>query len=122
MLVAASLLASILGATTASADTSVSIVDAPLPIANWGYTPRTVQVMPGEWVVWSNSGGDAHSVTAVDQSFDSAEVAPSEGFSWFFDQPGTYDYYCTFHDWMKGQVVVGDGAPPAPPDETPPEA
>jgi plastocyanin len=106
----------------AAADvTSVNIVDAPRPQPKWGYAPGTQKVQAGTWVTWSNNGQDAHTVTAVDGSFDSGNLDPSEGFSWFFDQPGTFAYVCALHPWMTGKIVVGDGlAPPPPPDDVAP--
>ena len=94
-------------------DVAVNIVDAPRPQPKWGYAPTTRKIQPGTWVTWSNSGQDAHTVTAMDGSFDSGNLDPSEGFSWFFDQPGTFEYVCTLHEWMVGKIVVGDGGPPA---------
>jgi plastocyanin len=86
---------------------SVSIVDAPRVQSKWGYSPAARQVPPGTWVTWSNDGEEAHTVTAEDGSFDSGNLDPSEGFSWFFDQPDTeYEYTCTLHPWMTGAIVV----------------
>ena len=93
--------------------TSVNIVDAPRPQMRWGYAPATRTVAPGTWVTWSNNGQDAHTVTALDGSFDSDNLDPSEGFSWYFDQLGTYPYVCTLHTWMTGKIVV-TGEAPAP--------
>ncbi len=102
---------------------SVNIVDAPRPQPKWGYAPAVSKVAAGTWVTWSNNGQDPHTVTAVDGSFDSENLDPSEGFSWFFDQPGTFQYTCTLHPWMTGKVIVGDGiAPPPAPDDSPPPA
>jgi plastocyanin len=86
---------------------SVTIVDAPRPQEEWGYAPDTQAVQPGTWVTWSNDGQDAHTVTALDASFDSGTLNPSEGFSWFFDQPGTFAYLCTLHPWMTAKIIVG---------------
>lgn len=91
--------------------TSVNIVDAPRPQMKWGYAPATRVVPPGTWVTWSNNGEDAHTVTALDGSFDSGNLDPSEGFSWYFDQPGTYPYLCSWHPWMLGRVVVSGAVP-----------
>jgi len=104
--------------------TSVNIVDAPRPQPKWGYAPATRKIQAGTWVTWSNNGQDPHTVTAIDGTFDSQNLDPSEGFSWFFDQPGTYQYMCTLHPWMTGKIIVGDGlAPqPPPPDDVPPPA
>jgi plastocyanin len=93
---------------------SIDIVDD-RPIEEWGYSPGSRHVAVGTWVTWSNSGYEAHTVTAaVDGSFDSGILQPSEGFSWYFDQDGTYEYLCTLHEWMLGTVVVGSGIAPEP--------
>ena len=111
----ASALLTVTVATSTADDESISvnIVDAPRPQPKWGYAPRTQTVAPGTWVTWSNNGQDAHTVTALDGSFDSGNLDPSEGFSWYFDQPGTYVYVCALHDWMTGKIVV-TGEAPAP--------
>lgn len=106
----------------AAADmTSINIVDAPRPQPKWGFAPGTRQIEAGTWVTWSNSGQDAHTVTAVDGGFDSGNLDPSEGFSWYFDQPGTFQYVCALHPWMTGKVIVGDGIA-SPQDGVPPPA
>lgn len=102
---------------------SIDIVDDPRPVEKWGYAPAARMVAVGTWVTWSNSGYDAHTVTALDASFDSGVLLPSEGFSWYFEQDGTFEYICTLHDWMVGRVVVGSGIAPevSPPgEEVPP--
>jgi plastocyanin len=99
---------------------SIAIVDAPRPQTQWGYAPGARTVAPGTWVTWSNDGQDAHTVTAVDGSFDSGDLDPSEGFSWYFDQPGTVEYVCVLHPWMTGRIVVaGEGEQPPSGDEPP---
>jgi plastocyanin len=111
--------------TFAATEVSVNIVDTPRPQLKWGYAPATRKLDPGTWVTWSNNGEDPHTVTAVDGSFDSGNLDPSEGFSWFFDQPGTFQYICALHPWMTGKIIVGDGVglPPAdqvaPPTDSP---
>ena len=77
----------------------------------WGYAPATRSVPVGTWATWSNAGQDAHTVTADDGTFDSGNLDPSEGFSWFFDQDGTWQYTCTLHPWMVGTIIVGTGDP-----------
>ena len=96
---------------------SISIVE-PKDQSKWGYAPATRRVAPGTWVTWTNNGQDEHTVTASDGSFDSQILEPSDGFSWYFDQPGTrVTYVCTLHTWMTGTIVVtGDPAPPPPAD------
>jgi len=113
-------LANVSGVAAMADPVSINVVDAPRPQAKWGYAPANRRVAPGTWVTWSNNGQDAHTVTAVDGSFDSGNLDPSEGFSWYFDQPGTYAYICTFHPWMTGKLIVGSGVADSPPPPPPP--
>ena len=97
---------------TLGPNVSINIVE-PKDQSKWGYSPATRRVAPGTWVTWSNNGQDEHTVTAVDGSFDSENLEPSEGFSWYFDQPGTQiQYTCSLHPWMNGTIVVS-GQPSA---------
>jgi plastocyanin len=90
---------------------SVNIVDAPRPPPGWGYAPGQRRVVVGTWVTWSNDGLDTHTVTATDGAFDSGNLDPSQGFSWYFDQAGTFSYLCVLHPWMQGEVVVVEAGP-----------
>jgi plastocyanin len=104
-------------AQTLGPQVSITIVE-PKDQSKWGYAPGMRKVAPGTWVTWSNNGQDEHTVTAVDGSFDSQTLEPSDGFSWYFDQPGTQvQYICSLHPWMQGTIIVtGDAPPPPPPD------
>jgi plastocyanin len=121
----AAVLALILLGQTLGPSVSINIVE-PKDQSKWGYAPATRRVAPGTWVTWSNNGQDEHTVTALDGSFDSQNLEPSEGFSWYFDQPGTQvQYTCTLHPWMNGTIIVS-GQPsagsdqPAPTDDAAP--
>lgn len=64
-------------------------------------------------VEWRNDGRNKHTVTADDGSFDSRNMEPGAEFSWTFNTPGVYRYYCIYHGspggvGMAGIVVVGD--------------
>jgi plastocyanin len=48
----------------------------------------------------------AHTVTAADGKFDSGLIQPGGRWSHTFTQPGTYDFTCTPHPFMKGVVIV----------------
>jgi plastocyanin len=120
---AAALLLLLLSATPAAAApeyVSINVVDVPRTQDRWGFAPATRRIQPGTWVTWSNAGEDAHTITAVDGSFDSGDLYPSEGFAWFFDQPGTFEYDCALHPWMTGRIVVGSGSAPPAIDATAP--
>jgi plastocyanin len=97
---------------------SINIVE-PRAQDRWGFAPATRRIAAGTWVTWSNDGQEAHTVTADDGTFDSGNLDPSEGFSWYFDQDGTWQYTCSLHPWMVGTIVVGSGGPQVTPQVTP---
>ena len=75
------------------------------------YIPSIITVESGKQVTWINEDSAFHSVTsgfydAPTELFDSGHLDPFESYSLTFDKTGTYDYFCTLHPWMKGQVIV----------------
>jgi len=91
----------------AQASTAVKIVEPSLDYQSWTYEPNDLHVPVGTTVIWTNSGGAAHTVTADDgKSFDSGPIQPGKQFSRVMDTAGTFPYHCTFHPFMKGTVTV----------------
>ncbi len=75
------------------------------------FDPATLTVAVGDTVTWTVSSGMPHTVTADDGAFDSGTLTDGDTFSFTFDTPGTYPYYCLFHGapggiGMSGVVVV----------------
>ena len=78
-------------------------------IQDYAYGPATIEVAAGTKVTWTNNDSIEHTVTTEDgapASFDSGEFGQGESFSFTFDEPGEYNYFCTPHPYMKGIVVV----------------
>jgi plastocyanin len=76
------------------------------------YIPSVFDINSGNQVTWVNEDSAFHSVTSgfygePSDLFDSGHLDPYESFTFNFDEKGTYDYFCTLHPWMKGQVLVG---------------
>ncbi|HJW19989.1 MAG TPA: plastocyanin/azurin family copper-binding protein [Candidatus Nitrosotalea sp.] len=44
---------------------------------------------------------------SVGSIFDSETIQPGKTFEFRFSNSGTYNYFCTIHPWMIGQVIVG---------------
>jgi plastocyanin len=57
-------------------------------------------------VTWVNSDDVPHTVTANDGSFNSGNLDAGQSWSHTFTTPGTYAYYCAYHPWMKGTIIV----------------
>jgi len=72
------------------------------------YSPQTITVVIGvnNTVTWTNGDTVPHTVTATDGSFNSGNLNPGQAWSHTFTTPGTYTYYCSYHSWMKGTVIV----------------
>jgi len=84
---------------------------ADVVIENDAFTPASIDVEAGSTVTWFNNDDEAHTVTsgapgAPDGFFDSGNVDANGSFSFTFDQPGTYAYFCSIHPNMTGTVNV----------------
>ncbi|AZH26575.1 plastocyanin/azurin family copper-binding protein [Haloplanus aerogenes] len=95
------------------------------------YDPVGLHVEPGDTVEWVNESGQ-HSATAYTQNnprYDGSRRIPEAAESWdsgvfeeqgatfsyTFEEPGTYDYYCIPHKTlgMVGRIVCGSPGGPA---------
>lgn len=88
------------------------------------FHPRTLEVEVGTTVRWVSEDAVLHTVTSGEQGTqgvpgvsegESAEVSglfdqdmPDGGstFTFTFDEPGTYPYFCEIHPGMAGEIVV----------------
>ena len=81
------------------------------------YTPSVLTVKSGTIVTMTNTAGTdgIHTFTSgivdefepkPDGMFDSGALLNGESYERKFSQKGTYDYYCTLHTWMTGQIIV----------------
>ena len=75
------------------------------------YIPSLIVIEKGKQVTWVNEDSAFHSITSgyydtPTDLFDSGHLDPFESYTLTFDEAGTYDYFCTLHPWMKGQVIV----------------
>jgi plastocyanin len=105
----------------AVAPTPVAAADSYIEVAALDdfFDAEVVRVPVGTQIEWRNFGRSPHTVTADDGSFDSGDMQNGDEFSWTFDKPGVYRYYCTYHGaaggvGMAGMIVVGDVPLPGP--------
>ena len=72
------------------------------------FQPRDVAVPVGTTVVWVSKGHDWHSVDSDAAGFASGKITPGNSFSFRFDRPGGFLYYCKHHAMagMTGKVTV----------------
>ena len=82
-------------------------------ISDFAFSPATVTITAGDTVTWTNTDPVVHTATSTTGAFDSGDIAQGDSFSVTFTTPGTYDYFCTPHPTMTGQIVVQAAAPAA---------
>jgi plastocyanin len=88
--------------TPAPAPSPVSIIH----IKNFAYVPDSVTIPAGSTVKFVEDDEIAHTVTASDGSFDSGNLNQKQTWTHLFTKPGTYPYYCAYHTYMKGKVII----------------
>ena len=77
------------------------------------YAPNPLYITSGTEVIWTNNDSVSHTITSgkvndnnAGSLFDSGLVKSRNTFQFTFANAGTYDYFCTVHPWMTGQVIV----------------
>jgi plastocyanin len=79
---------------------------ASVNISNFAFVPSMLTVSVGTTVTWTNNDSVSHTVTSLDDLFDSGDIAPGATFSHTFEQKGTFNYQCTIHPFMTGEIIV----------------
>ncbi|WP_396918549.1 cupredoxin family copper-binding protein [Mycolicibacterium sp.] len=75
-------------------------------IDNFAFVPATLTVKRGETVTWTNHDEEPHTVASGDGSFHSPGMDANGTYSFTFSTPGSFDYICSIHPFMRGTVVV----------------
>lgn len=81
------------------------------------YSPNNLTVAAGATVTFLNHDAILHTVTSTaagtnvqspepDGTFDTGVLGLGQEAQVTFDDPGTYNYYCTIHPFMRGSVTV----------------
>jgi plastocyanin len=89
---------------TPTATAAGSAGAAGVEIKNFSFNPAATTIKVGDTVTWTNNDSTTHTVTG--SQFNSGPLDPGKTFSFTFATAGTFDYACTIHPNMKGQIVV----------------
>jgi plastocyanin len=91
-------------------------------VADFQFTPATVNIQPGDMVHWVWDGG-THSTTSVSgsaESWNSGNLSTGATFDHTFTNTGTFAYFCDIHGFdnhngtaggMSGKVIVASAQP-----------
>jgi plastocyanin len=79
---------------------------ATVKIDNFSFSPATLEIKAGTTVTWTNADDIPHTVVSNDKVFKSKALDTDDKFSFKFDKPGSYPYFCSLHPKMTAKVVV----------------
>ena|SRR5579883_1121431 len=78
------------------------------------FSPNPLTVAPGTTVTWKNTDKTMHVICSgkvtddeCGKVFEDDSLKPGQTFQFTFANAGTFDYFCSVHPWMTGQVIVG---------------
>ncbi|MGB0036146.1 MAG: cupredoxin family copper-binding protein [Candidatus Acidiferrales bacterium] len=77
-----------------------------IKIDNFSFTPMELTVPAGAQVTWINQDDVPHTVVSTERKFKSKALDTDEKFSFTFQEPGTYEYFCSVHPKMTGKIIV----------------
>lgn len=86
--------------------TTTNEMAAEVKIDNFSFSPATLEIKAGTTVAWTNADDIPHTVVSNDKVFKSKPLDTDQKFSFTFDKPGTYPYFCSLHPKMTAKVVV----------------
>ena len=105
LLVLAASLAGCANQATAARE-AVKTAEVSMP-PTYRFAPAAIQVDAGTTVTWRNADNFTHSVRVLNGSLPFLDLKPGASGSITFEEPGEYDYICTYHAQdMKGKVIV----------------
>ncbi len=82
-----------------------------VPIADFKYVPAAISVATGTTITWTNRDSAPHTATSgaspsPDGLFDTGILKKGQSKKIKLSKPGTFEYYCELHAFMKGTVTV----------------
>jgi plastocyanin len=99
----------VLGASVAAGGWKAARAEEPavvVNIDNFTFSPAAVTVKPGTVVTWTNRDDIPHVVVMQALKLRSKVLDTAESFTHRFERPGSFDYFCALHPYMKGKVIV----------------
>jgi len=93
-----------LGGTFPTAGTKPRTGATDVNIASFAFGPGKISVAPGQSVSWTNADDSPHQISVAGRK--TAVLLKGQSAALKFDQAGNFDYICSLHPSMKGQVEV----------------
>lgn len=80
--------------------------DVKIDIKEFMFGPKDLTVAVGTKVTWVNDDQIPHTVAETHKAFRSGALDTDDSFSWVFDTPGEFEYFCALHPQMIGKIIV----------------
>jgi plastocyanin len=77
-----------------------------IKVDNFTFSPETLTIPPNSTVTWTNKDDVPHVIASTDGLFRSKGLDTDDHYSFKFNKPGTYNYFCALHPKMTGKIVV----------------
>jgi plastocyanin len=77
-----------------------------IAISAFQFEPGVLTVNVGAAVTWVNTDGVPHTSTASSNHRWGELITTNDAFTYTFDTPGTYFYFCEMHPAMVGSITV----------------
>jgi amicyanin len=91
---------------TLSLPGTASAEDAAVKIDNFSFSPPSLTVKAGTTVTWRNKDDIPHTVASSGRLFKSQALDTDDSYSFTFNEPGSYQYFCSLHPHMTAKIVV----------------
>ncbi len=92
--------------TTPAANPGATVAghQANVEISGFAFSPSTLTITKGTTVTWTQKDSAPHTVTSG--TFDSGTLNSGQTYSHTFNETGSFNYHCNFHQSMTGTIVV----------------
>ena len=91
------------------ADATPTVLDelaVTIEIGGFRYRPPNLSLPVGATVTWVNRDTAPHDSKARDETWGTDLLKRDEEYAITFDEPGTWEYYCTIHPYMTATLTV----------------
>lgn len=105
-LVAALLLGPVIGAMLAFGAVAAQDATNVITIDNFTFAPKELTVAVGTTIKWVNHDDIPHTVVEKKTTFRSKALDTDDSYSFTFTSAGTFDYFCSLHPHMVGQIIA----------------
>jgi len=82
----------------------------PKQVLKWGFSPSVIHAKVGQKIEVTNTGLISHTMTSVTGAFDTGLIKHNDSALVVVNKPGTYNFICSPHPWMKGTLIVTGSA------------